>query len=59
MLEKIPELQDERLRGHFMKLSSLLALGFVKEYQAIAYDSGYLKSGDLDLINEAYNILLA
>lgn len=51
-------LTDEKLRGHFTNMCSLVGLVFLQECLAAGYDSGYFKTGDRRLVQGAITLLL-
>jgi hypothetical protein len=57
--KKIKELKDEKLRGHFVNMSILAGLHFLKGFMNIGYDAGYFKKGSDGLVDEAYKIMLS
>ena len=59
MTMKLHEFKDAKLRGHFVNLSVLMALRFIREFADVGFDGGYFKAGDSALINEANKIMLS
>lgn len=59
MVEQMKEIKDSNLRGHFVNLSVLMALRFIREYMDVGFDGGYFKSGDQALIGQANKLMLA
>lgn len=53
------EFKDPNLRAHFENLSILAGLTFLREFKKSTFDSGYLTSGQGDLIDEAFKLMLA
>ena len=58
MADKVKEIRDPNLRGHFTNLSVLVALRFVSEFEQVAFACGYLKLSENDLIGEAFKLML-
>lgn len=58
MCNKIKELKDENLKGHFVNMSILAGLHFVKQHLNNGFDAGYFKKGADAHIEEAYKIML-
>lgn len=56
--KNIQLLTDEKLRGHFTNMCTLIGLVFLQECQVAGYDSGYFKAGDRRLVQGAIALLL-